>query len=112
MKHFRSIRSISQLAESHHSKSIIQECLSHYLHPGYQSQHDGWVLLVEILDSYAPIFNGQTLIDIKWEAVTLQQGHYVCAYVPNNQFVLTVVLECDDWMDCELKEYLDEHLDC
>ena len=111
MKHFQSIQALSQLPDNHASKPIIRECLSHYLHPGYQPEHDGWILLVEFLDSYEQIFNGQTLINFKYEAVSLRQGHYVCSYVPNNQFVLTIILECDDWMDYELKEYLDEHLD-
>lgn len=111
MQHFKSVGAMSQLSDNHPSKPLVQEYLSHYLNPDYQWRNDGWVMLVEHKDSYEPVFNGQTLIDINWEAVTLQQGHYVCAYVPNDQFCLLVIMQCDDWMDFELKEYLDEHLD-
>ena len=111
MLHFKSWASLSQLPEIHPSKSIVQESMSHYQQSDYQPEHDGWVILVEPCDSYEKIINNQTLIGVPWEAVTLQHGHYVCAYVPNNQFVQVVIIQCDDWMDCELKEYLDDHLD-
>lgn len=111
MLKFKCNKDLSQLSDKSPSFPIVQENLYRMLHPEYQPEADGWVLLIEPPDSYEKIINDYTLIDVPWEAVTLQQGHYICAYVPNNQFVLIVIVQCDDWMDYELKGYLDDHLD-
>ena len=113
MLEFKSMQDLQKLPSQSPSLPIIKEFVSGFTrHAEYRPEGDGWVILIEPEDSYEVIYNEYTLIDVPWEAVTIQQGHYVCVYVPNNQFTLIVIiLKCDDWMDCELKEYLDDHLD-
>ena len=113
MLEFKSMQDLKKLPNQSPSLHIIREFVSGFTrHADYQPDADGWVILIEQEDSYEVVFNDYTLIDVPWEAVTLQQGHYVCFYIPNNQFTLVVIiLESDDWVDYELKEFLNDHLD-
>ena len=112
MLEFKSMQDLELLHPQSLSGPIIREFMSNFTSdPDYQFSSDGWVCLIQPEDSYEVFFNDYTLIDVPWEGVNLYQGHYVCIYVPNNQFALVVIIQCDDWMDCELKEYLDDHLD-
>ena len=112
MLEFKSMQDLEQLPSNSPSAPIIREFINSFTSdPGYKFAYDGWTILIQPEDSYEVVFNDYTLIDIPWEGVSLYRGHYVCIHIPNNQFALVVIIQCDDWMDCELKEYLDDHLD-
>ena len=111
MLEFKSMQDLQKLPPNHPSASIVREFVIGFTrHADYHPDADGWVILIQPEDSYEVVFNDYTLIDVPWEGVSLQHGHYVCVYVPNNRFTL-VVIQCDDWVDSELKEYLNDHLD-
>ena len=120
MKLFKSLSGLQQLDPSSPSAAFIEPYLTQmiaaYSEEGrvYEPEHDGYMVLVEQGDA-ARVFDDLSLphclINIPWEGISLEQGHFYALYMANNQFGIGFVIPDADWLPISVRQALIEGLD-
>ena len=120
MKIFKSQAELQQLGPDSPSLDFIEhyltQIISAFAEEGrdYQPDVDGYLVLVSeddaerVLDELDLPYH---LIDIPWESVSLERGHFYGLYMANDQFGLGFVIPDSEWLPKSVRQALIENLD-
>jgi hypothetical protein len=50
-------------------------------------------------------------LDIPWEVITLRDGFFNAVFLANNEFGIVFVIPDAEWVDVNLREVIEYHLD-
>jgi hypothetical protein len=97
-------------------KELIEQLISAYTTPDhpYDAEDYGYIILVEPEDAQRELdelWDGCTLLSIPWEGIFLRNGFYIGIWLANNEYGLTFVIPDADWVDGELREFIEDILD-
>jgi hypothetical protein len=97
-------------------KELIEQLITAYSPPGraYDAEDDGYIILIEPEDAdreLDELWDGCTLLNIPWEGIMLRDGFYTAIWLANNEYGLTFVIPDADWVDGELREFIEDILD-
>jgi len=80
----------------------------------YIPEDHGWINLVEPIDMdriITEIWKDWALLDVQWEGVMYQDGHYIGIFLADNEKGFIFIFPDEDWLQGELRQILEEHLD-
>jgi hypothetical protein len=97
-------------------KELIEQLISAYTRPGqpYDAEDDGYIILIEPEDAQRELnelWDGCTLLTIPYEGIFLKGDFYIAIYLANNEYGLTIVIPDADWVNGELREFIEDILD-
>jgi hypothetical protein len=97
-------------------KKLIEQLISAYSPPGraYDAEDDGYIILVEPEDAQRELdelWDGCSIQTIPWEGIMLRDGFFIAIYLANNEYGLTFVIPDADWVNGELREFIEDILD-
>ena len=97
-------------------KELIEQLVTTHGPPGraYDAEDDGYIILIEPEDAQRELdelWDGCTLLTIPWEGIMKQGDHLIGIYLANNEYGLTFVIPDADWVDCELRDMIEDILD-
>jgi hypothetical protein len=97
-------------------KELIEQLISAYSPPGrtYDAEDDGYIILIEPEDARRELdelWDDCTLLTIPWEGIMKQGDFYIGIWLANNEYGLTFVIENTDWVNGELREFIEDILD-
>ena len=97
-------------------KELIDQLITAYTAPGraYDAEDDGYIILIQPEDAdrtLDELWDGCTLLNIPWEGIMLQGDFYIGIWLANNEYGLTFVIENTDWVNGELREFIEDILD-
>ena len=122
---FKSIDDLSKLNSDDSSYSLIEDLVYRLCvdipkeNFKYDPSADGWINLVQPNDIgrvITEIWDDWTLLDVEWEAVTRHKSNQssflvACFLCDNQKGFLFIFDENADWLQGELRQILEEHLD-
>lgn len=80
----------------------------------YIPEDHGWINLVEPKDMgrvITEIWDDWMLLDVPWEGVLKKDSHYIGIFLADNEKGFVFIIPDKDWVNGELREILEEHLD-
>ena len=117
---FKSLQDLQKLPSNNPAHSVIQELIDQLIraytwegHP-YTPEDYGHIILIEpedtdrILDE---IWDDWTLRDIPGKASCNVTGFYTAIFLANNEYGLVFVIPDEDWVNGELRDMIEQHLD-
>jgi hypothetical protein len=114
MKTFKSISDLEQL-RNNPLQDTVKEIISPYIEdPTYRPENDGYVALLEPADLdrvLSDLDMPWRLLEVPFEAVTMIGTCFHAAYIPNNQFVLSILVPNEEWLPGDARQHLEDHLD-
>jgi len=117
---FKSIEDLLKLDPSDEVFPIIEELVQRLcvdiVDEGflYIPEDHGWINLVEPIDMsrvITEIWDDWTLLNVEWEAVTKQGNYLIACFLCDNEKGFLFIIPDEDWLNDELREILEEHLD-
>ena len=117
---FNSIPDINKLPSNDPAHPVIKELIDQLLraytwegHP-YNAEDYGYIVLIEPGDTHRildEIWDDWTLLDIPWEGIMQRDGFYTAIFLANNEYGLVFVIPDADWVNGELRDMIEHHLD-
>jgi len=100
-------------------QDLVQRLIIDFIKEGYDyiPEDHGYIALIEehdvnrVLEEIWTNPDGWTLIDIPWEGVLLEDGYYKAIFLANNEFGIVFIIPDQDWINGELRQVLNDHLD-
>jgi hypothetical protein len=97
-------------------KDLVESLIKAYTWEGhpYVAEDYGYIILIEPEDTdriLVEIWDDWTLLDIPWEGITLRDGFYTAIFLATNEYGLVFVIPDAEWLQGELREMIEAHLD-
>ena len=100
-------------------EDLVQRLIIDFDNEGYNYDPEahGFIALIEkddlerVLEEIWPDPDGWTLLDIPWEGVLLEDGYYKAIFLANNDFGIVFLIEDTPWLNGELRQVLNAHID-
>ena len=117
---FKSIKDLSKLDPQNSAYPVIEHLVQRlcvdkpnqgYL---YIPEDHGWINLVEPKDMdrvITEIWEDWALLDVQWEGVMKKDSHYIGIFLADNEKGFVFIIPDKDWLNSDLREILEEHLD-
>jgi hypothetical protein len=114
MKTFKSVPDLEQL-RNHPLHNTVKEIISPYIDdPDYRPQDDGYVALLEPNDMHRVLSDLDMpwrLSEVPFEGVNMIDECFHAAYIPNNQYFLSLLVPDEEWLPDDVRQHLEDHLD-
>ncbi len=117
---FKSLDDLKQIDKDHSAYALLDD-LAHRLLVNspeegffYDPEADGFLVLIDESDTDDPligIWDDWTLLDVPWEGVMQEDGFFKAIFLANNEFGIVFLIPDAEWVNGELREALEYHLD-
>ena len=116
MKIIKSRTDLTQIPRTDSAYPIMDDLVRCLIdnYPPYNPEADGFLALIEEGDTEGPligIWDDWTLLDIPWEGVMQEGDFFKAIFLANNEFGIIFLIPDKEWVNGELRETLEYHLD-